>query len=81
MENPTNNIVQKINEIIESIRPYINMDGGDIKFLKYEDNIVYVAISGACVNCNALDDTIKYGLLETLKAEIPEIIDVINCEI
>lgn len=71
----------QIKEIIESVRPYINMDGGDIKFVKYEDNIVYVQISGACIGCAFLDDTIKIGLFETLKSEIPEIKDVINLEL
>ncbi len=73
--------IDKIKEIIDSIRPYINMDGGDIQFIKYEDNIVYVHITGACVNCSYLDVTIQTGLYETLKSEIPEIKEVINCEI
>ena len=72
------NTIEKINEIIDSVRPYINMDGGDIKYIKYENNIVYVTISGACLGCAFLDVKIKNGLLETLKAEIPEIEDVIN---
>ena len=72
------NTIEKINEIIDSVRPYINMDGGDIKYIKYENNIVYVTIIGACIGCAFLDVTIKNGLLETLKAEIPEIEDVIN---
>lgn len=77
----TNNKIEtKIQETIESIRPYINMDGGDIKYVKYENNIVYVQISGACLGCAFLDDTIKNGLFETLKNEIPEIKEVINIE-
>lgn len=71
----------KINEIIESIRPYLNMDGGDITFIKYEDNIVYIKLTGACEACLYSDDTIQNGIYETLKNEIPEIEKVINIEI
>lgn len=71
----------KIIEIIESIRPYLNNDGGDIEFIKYEDGYVYVKLQGACAFCEMNDTTIKVGLLETLKAEIPEIKDVIKVDV
>ena len=37
-----NNTIEKIKEMIEQIRPYLNMDGGDIEYIKYEDNYVYI---------------------------------------
>ena len=43
---------EKIIEIIESIRPYINMDGGDLEFIKYEDGYVFVHLSGHCAECD-----------------------------
>lgn len=73
--------VSKIKEIIETIRPYINMDGGDLEFIKYEDYYVFVRFSGACADCMGLDITINDGLLSTLQSEIPEIKGVINVEI
>ena len=39
-----NNTIEKIKEMIEQIRPYLNMDGGDIEYIKYEDNYVYVKL-------------------------------------
>ena len=56
------------------------MDGGDVEFVKYdsEDKIVYVRLTGACSSCLFTDDTIKNGLYETLRAEIPQIEGVIN---
>ena len=73
--------VNKIREIIETIRPYINMDGGDLEFIKYEDNYVFVKFSGACTDCIGLDVTINDGLTATLQSEIPEIKGVVNVEI
>ena len=41
----------KIKNLIEKIRPYLINDGGNIEFIKYEDNIVYVKLTGACDGC------------------------------
>ena len=71
----------KIKELLENIRPYLNMDGGDIEFIKYDDHYVYVKLSGKCVNCLSQDDTIQGGILEMLKAEIPEIEGIINVDL
>lgn len=68
----------KIKEIINQIRPYFNMDGGDIEFVKYDDGYVYVKLSGACVECLSQDETIDNNLFLMLKEEIPEIKGVIN---
>lgn len=72
---------KKIKEIIEQIRPYINMDGGDIEFIKYEKNYVYIKLSGNCANCLMQDNTINDGLLSMFKEEIPEIEGIINVPI
>lgn len=72
---------EKIIEIINGIKPYLNSDGGNIEFIKYEDDIVYVKLTGACGCCSFRNDTIKNGILLTLKNEIPSIKDVINVEI
>ena len=68
----------KIKELIDEIRPFLMADGGDIEFVKYEDNIVYVKMNGACANCHMLDLTLKYGIESMLMEEIPEIQAVIN---
>lgn len=72
------NIEEKIKEMIEQIRPYLNMDGGDIEYLKYEDNIVYIKLLGACTDCLMQDNTINDGLLTMFQDEIPEIKGIIN---
>ena len=72
------NIEKKIIEIIDQLRPYLNSDGGDIEFIKYEDHYVYVKLTGACSNCMYQDHTLNDGLFEYFKNEIPEIEGVIN---
>ena len=72
------NIENKIKEIIDSIRPFLVNEGGDIDFIKYEDNIVYIKLLGACSNCQMIDFTLKDGIESTIKEEIPEVKEVIN---
>ena len=78
-ENTNNE--QIIKEIIEDIRPYLNSDGGDIEFIKYEDNYVFVKLYGACSHCGYQDSTLNDNILEIIKEKIPEVIAVINVEI
>lgn len=72
---------EKIKNVIEEIRPYINMDGGDIEFIKYEDKYVYVKLKGHCAACASQDITLKESLLNILKNEVEEIEGVINVEL
>ena len=69
---------EKIKNMIEQIRPYLNMDGGDIEFIKYDDYYVYVKLTGACTNCLLQDNTLNDGLLVMFQEEIPEINGIIN---
>ena len=71
-------IIEKIKEILDTIKPYLYADGGDLEFLKYEDGYVYIKLLGACQGCSMADVTIENGIFETLKQEIPEIKGVIN---
>ncbi len=68
----------KIKELIEDLRPFINQDGGDIEFIRYEDKFVYIKLSGACAMCGSIDDTINLGIETYLKEQVPEIEGVIN---
>ncbi len=65
-------------DIIDNLRPFLINDGGDIEFVKYENNIVYIKMIGACANCHMLDLTIKEGIEAAIKSEVPEVKEVIN---
>ena len=71
----------KIKNMIETIRPYLNMDGGDIEFIKFEDNTLYIKLYGACTNCLGQDNTINNVLLNMFQEEVPEIKEIINMPI
>ncbi len=69
-------IDKRIIEIIERIKPYLNQDGGDVEFVKFEEGIVYVKLKGACAGCMFADLTIQNTIEELLISEIPEVIKV-----
>lgn len=69
---------EKIKNIINKLRPFLINDGGDIKFIKYENNIVYIKMLGACAGCNLIDVTLKEGVETAIKEEIPSVKEVIN---
>jgi Fe-S cluster biogenesis protein NfuA len=62
--------------ILEKIRPYIQNDGGDIEFVKFENGIVYVRMHVACLGCMELDTTMKEGVEALLLEEVPGVIAV-----
>ncbi len=66
-------IKSQIIELIESLRIYVNQDGGDLEFIDYKDNIVYIKILGACVDCQFLDFTYNDGIESILKENFPEV--------
>ncbi len=71
-------IIKKINEVLDRIRPYLENDGGSVTFKRYENGIVYVKLAGACSNCPMASITLEDGIESALTSEIPEIIKVIN---
>ena len=71
-------VVNKIKEVIDRIRPYLQNDGGDVKFKRYENGVVYVSMVGACSNCSIANVTLEDGIEAALINEIPEVIKVVN---
>ena len=43
--------INQVKELLDDIRPFLNMEGGDIEFIKLEDDYVYVKLTGACAMC------------------------------
>ncbi len=69
-------IIVEIKEVVELIRPYINRDGGDIEFVKFEDGIVFVKLKGACVGCAGFEDTLSELVEDTMLERVPGVIGV-----
>ena len=64
--NNTNDIqeelVTKVMEALDSIRPFLNKDGGDIELVNVEDKTVYVRLLGHCSRCGISSSTMKLGV-------------------
>lgn len=82
MKKEKNNeeVITKINEVLNKIRPYLQNDGGDVEFRRYENGVVYVSLLGACSNCPMAVMTLQDGVESALVSEIPEVIKVVNEE-
>lgn len=66
----------EIKKVIHKLRPYLQRDGGDIEFVKFEDGIVYVQMHGACAGCMMLDATLKDDVEQILIEEVPGVLEV-----
>lgn len=75
-----NNVIEEIKKVLEELRPFLNMDGGDVEFVSYdeEEKTVYVKLTGACAMCMIQDDTLENGLLEAIRDRVPEVQSIIN---
>lgn len=78
MDKETMENEKVIIEIIDKLKPFLINDGGNIEFIKYENDIVYIHMMGACSNCSMLDLTLKEGIEAAIKEEIPSVKEVIN---
>ena len=68
----------KIIEVLDSIRPAIQADGGDVELLEYResDGVVQVRLLGACESCPISMMTLKDGLERRLKRSVPGVVEV-----
>ena len=67
-------VVNMINSILLSkIRPAIMQDGGDVKFIKYESGTAYLSLKGSCAGCPSATVTLKNGIENMLKHNVPEV--------
>ena len=63
-------IEKEIVKVINKIRPYIQRDGGDVEFVRFEDGIVFVRMLGACQGCSSVFDTLEGGIEAILLDEV-----------
>ena len=66
---------------LDKIRPYLEADGGDVKIVEITDEkVVMIELLGACGSCPMSTLTMKAGVEETIKREVPEIksVEAIN---
>jgi len=74
---PTQELIEKVKVVIDQIRPYLEADGGNIKFIEVtDDKIVKVELQGACRSCPMSLMTLKNGVETAVKKAVPEIVSV-----
>ena len=74
-------LIEKVEIAIDEIRPYLIADGGDIKVVSIDNkNIVNLELLGSCETCPMSPMTLKAGVEEAIKKQVPEIkgINAIN---
>jgi len=70
----TAEIEQKINTVLEKIRPYLKTDGGDVTLIKLsDDGIVELKLLGSCNTCPLKPMTLRAGIERAIMHEIPDI--------
>ncbi|MDA8886434.1 NifU family protein [Bacteroidia bacterium] len=70
----------KIQEALDSIRPFLKKDGGDVELISYEDKVVKLRLLGACKTCDISHLTMKAGVEESIKRLLPEVEEVLAVE-
>jgi len=69
---------KRINNVLAKIRPYLEADGGDISLIEVTDDfVVKVKLHGACDGCPFSFQTLKAGVEQALRKEIPDIQEVV----
>ena len=74
-------LTQRIEASLDSIRPYLEADGGNVKIKQItNDHVVKLEFVGACGSCPMSTMTFKAGVEEAIKRAVPEIkgIEVVN---
>jgi Fe-S cluster biogenesis protein NfuA len=67
-------LIERIEKSLDSIRPYLQSDGGDIRVLEVtEDQIVKVEMQGACGECPMSSMTLKAGVEDAIRSAFPQI--------
>ncbi len=68
---------EKVEKALEKIRPMLQMEGGDVEFVEVtDDGVVKLRLKGACGSCPMSLYTLKLGIEQRLKEEIPAVKEV-----
>ncbi|MFC0184543.1 Fe-S cluster biogenesis protein NfuA, 4Fe-4S-binding domain [Pseudarcicella hirudinis] len=73
-----NTLLVKVEHALNSIRPYLEADGGNVKVVEItDDHILHLELVGACSSCSMSAMTFKAGIEEAIRREVPEIVKVV----
>lgn len=71
-------ISQRIEGALDTIRPALHIDGGDVEFVDFnqEDGVVQIRLVGACGGCPISAITVKHGIERRVRAAVPEVTQI-----
>ena len=70
-EQAEQTLEQKVEDVLESIRPALMTDGGNVELVDVDDGVVKVRLVGSCSSCSSSTMTLKMGIERALKKAIP----------
>jgi Fe-S cluster biogenesis protein NfuA len=68
---------EKVEAVLEQIRPALRADGGDVELVDVGDGVVKLRLRGACAGCPMATMTLQHGIERVLKEQVPEIKEVV----
>jgi len=68
---------EKVEAVLARIRPALQADGGDVELVDVSEGVVKLKLTGACSSCPMSTMTLRMGIERALRAEIPEIKEVV----
>ncbi len=68
---------ERIETVLDTVRPALVADGGNVEYVDYKDGVVKVKLTGACGGCPMATLTLKMAIEKALKDKMPEISKVV----
>ena len=71
------NLEERIEKALDSVRPFLNKDGGDVRVVSIKGNKLTLRFEGNCSSCDMSNMTLRAGIEEAIKLNVPEITNVV----
>ncbi|GGC00510.1 MULTISPECIES: NifU family protein [Dyadobacter] len=74
--------IELIEQALDSVRPYLHADGGDVKFIELTDDLtVKLELQGSCQSCPMSAMTFRAGLEESIRKAVPHVNRVVSVNV
>ena len=79
MDTVTKEVIEKVEAALDSVRPFLQKDGGDVELVDInEDFEVSIRLMGSCKNCLMSNMTMKNGIEESIKRFVPQVSKIVE---
>ncbi len=71
-------LLKRVDEALDDVRPHLAVDGGNVEVVDITDDfVVQIKWLGNCQACKMSSMTLKAGIEQTLKTQVPEVVGVV----